>query len=72
MKYPGIRKPRVGVFPSNLAEICESKKTDNMAEVERQGGIWTDGYLSDDRHGSLSRDESYRDSKGVLAHTPSS
>jgi len=56
----------------NLAKSLETKKTDNMAEVERQGGVWQDGtfLFPDGSGGSFSRDESFRDSKGVLrSHT---
>ena len=46
----------------------EDRRTDNMAEVEREAGVWRDGaYLfPDGRGGSFSRNEIYRDSKGVL------
>ena len=52
----------------SLAKILEIRKTDNMAEVERDGGVWKDGafFFPDGSGGSLSCDESYRDSKGVL------
>ncbi len=52
----------------SFAENLENEKTDNMAEVERQGGVWKDGafLFPDSSRGSFNRDESYRDSKGVL------
>jgi hypothetical protein len=52
----------------SLAKILETRKTDNMAEVEREGGVWNDGafLFPDGSRGSFSDDESYRDSKGVL------
>jgi hypothetical protein len=52
----------------SLAQILEIKKTDNMAEVEREGGVWKDGafLFPDGSRGSFSCDESYRDIKGVL------
>jgi hypothetical protein len=43
-----------------------------MAEVEHHGGVWKDGafLFPDGSGGSFSRDESFRDSKGVLrSHT---
>jgi hypothetical protein len=59
-------------FAMNLAKILETKKTDNMAAVEHQGGVWKDGafLFPDGSGGSFSRDENFRDSKGVLrSHT---
>ena len=52
----------------SIAKILEDRKTDNMAEVERQGGVWKDDafLFPDGSRGSFSRNESYRDSKGVL------
>ena len=52
----------------SIAKILEDRKTDNMAEVEREGGVWRDGafLFPDGSGGSFSRNESYRDSKGVL------
>ena len=52
----------------SIAKILEDRKTDNMAEVERHGGAWKDGafLFPDGSGGSFSRNESYRDSKGVL------
>lgn len=52
----------------SIANILEGRKTDNMAEVERQGGVWKDGafLFPDGSGGSFSRNESYRDSNGVL------
>ena len=52
----------------NLAEVCESKKTDIMAEVQRQGGVWRNGTFrfSDGSRGSFTGAATYRDGKGVL------
>jgi hypothetical protein len=52
----------------SIAKILEDRKTDNMAEVEREGGVWRDGafLFPDDSGGSFSRNEIYRDSNGVL------
>jgi hypothetical protein len=56
----------------NLAKILEIRKTDNMADVESEGGVWKDGafLFPDGSSGSFSCDESFRDNKGVLrSHT---
>jgi len=52
----------------SIAKILEDRKTDNMAEVVHEGGVWRDGafLFPDGSGGSFSRNESYRDSKGVL------
>jgi hypothetical protein len=55
----------------SIAKILEDRKTDNMAEVEHAGGVWRDGangafLFPDGSGGSFSRNESYRDSQGVL------
>ena len=51
----------------SIAKILEDRKTDNMAEVEHEGGVWRHGafLFPDGSGGSFSRNESYRDSKGV-------
>ena len=53
---------------SGIAKILEDRKTDNMAEVEREGGVWRNGafLFPDGSGGSFGRNESYRDSNGVL------
>jgi hypothetical protein len=59
-------------FAMNLAKILETKKTDNMAEVEHQRGVWKDGgfLFPDGSGGSFSPDENFRHSRGVLrSHT---
>jgi hypothetical protein len=65
-------RKEVIVMKLNLAEVCESRKTDNMAEVERQGGVWKDGSFRfpDGSCGSFSDAEPYRDSKGLLRSHP--
>jgi hypothetical protein len=52
----------------SLAKILEVRKTDNMAEVDREGGVWKDGafLFPDGSGGSFSCDENYRDAKGIL------
>lgn len=57
-----------GVFRMSIAKILEDRKTDNMAEVEHEGGVWRDGafLFPDGSGGSFSGNENYRDSKGVL------
>jgi hypothetical protein len=46
----------------SIAKILEDRKTDNMAEVEDEGGVWKDGafLFPDASRGSFSRNESYR------------
>jgi hypothetical protein len=63
-----MKHPVTGFVGLNRAELCESRKTDNMAEVQHQGGVWRDGTFRfpDGSRGSFSGAETYRDSKGVL------
>jgi hypothetical protein len=63
-----LRKALFWVFRMSIAKILEDRKTDNMAEVVHEGGVWRDGafLFPDGSGGSFSRNESYRDSKGVL------
>jgi hypothetical protein len=52
----------------SIAKILEDRKTDNMADVEREGGVWRDGafLFPDGSAGSFSRNEIYGDSEGVV------
>jgi hypothetical protein len=52
----------------SITKILKDRKTDNMAEVERAGGVWRNGafLFPHGSGGSFSRDEIYRDSNRVL------
>ena len=56
------------------AQILEIRKTANMAEVEREGGVWEDGafLFTDGSRGSFSCDESIATARESCVLTPSS
>ena len=58
----------------SIAKILEDRKTDNMAEVEHEGGVWRDGafLFPDGSGGSFSRNEIYAIATEFYAFTPSS